>query len=177
MQLCGKSPVRLGRGLCQPPPSHHASLQMLRAASGGCWLLSRVQDWSPARCNGEQQLWGVDQYRNGPLASCYGRGSREGRCHSTHVAGECVTASQAQGCLTPKGGSSYYIAASWTKVRGCSRCKEPGPRCVRPPAWAHSPLVSSWILLRTPRLLHLLGWSLSGTNLYKVGRQGPILPP
>lgn len=111
------------------------------------------------------------------LASCYRRGSREGRCRSTHVAGERATASQAQGCLTPKGGSSYYMATSWTKVRGCSRRKEPGPRCVCPPASAHSPLVSSWIPLRTPRLLHLLGWSLSGTNLYKVGRQGSILPP
>lgn len=61
MQLCGKSPARLGRGLRQPRPSHQASLQMLRAASGGCWLLSRVKDWSPERCNGERQLWGVDQ--------------------------------------------------------------------------------------------------------------------
>lgn len=42
---------------------------------------------------------------------------------------------------------------------------------------AHPPLVSRWSLLRTPRLLHLPGWSLSVTSLYQLGGRGSILPP
>lgn len=97
------------------------------------------------------------------LMSCYRRGSRRVTAtEPTHGWPVCDYTS-GTGVFPPH--PSLLDKGQWRR-----QGREPSP-C------AHSALVSRWILLRTPKLPHLLGWSLSVTSLYQLGGQGFILPP